>query len=254
MGLKKRIIPILLLSGDRLVKTVSFEGGRVVGRPVRNAQVLSHQRADELVLLNIDEGHDFVRSSLPRVVSDLAAVCFVPLAVGGGIRSVEDAERVFRSGGDKVILNSVLYRSPSIMNEIASRYGAQSVVASVDFRMSRDGPVCVSDRGRVTESVSFEDHLRFLNQANIGEVLLQSVDRDGRREGLDARSVQVARSLIEHPLIVGGGIGTLEHLREGLVDLDADAVAVGSLFNFSDVNPIRANAYLRQHGVPMTVV
>jgi cyclase len=254
MGLKKRIIPVLLLSGDRLVKTVGFEGGRVVGRPTRNAQVLSHQRADELVLLDITEELDDSRESLRNVIAELATVCFVPLAVGGGIRSVEDAELIFKSGGDKVVVNSALYSNPSIIDDIARRYGAQSLVASVDFRMSVDRPVCVSNRGRDIEGVSFEDHLRFLNEANIGEVLLQSVDRDGQREGLDSHVAKLARSLLRHPLILGGGVGTLEHLREAFLDLGADAVAVGSLFNFSDVNPIRANAYLRQHGVPTTVV
>lgn len=254
MGLKRRIIPVLLLTGDRLVKTVGFEGGRVVGRPTRNAQVLAHQRADELVLLDISDESDSARENLRVVVSELATECFIPLAVGGRIRSVEDAELIFRSGGDKVVINSALYSNPSVIDDIARRYGAQSVVASVDFRVSGDRPVCVSNRGRDIEEVTFEDHLRFLDEANIGEVLLQSADRDGRRAGLDASVARLARTLLRHPLILGGGIGTLEHLREGFADLGADAVAVGSLFNFSDVNPIRANAYLRQHGIPMTVV
>lgn len=247
--LKRRIIPIELLDGGRLVKTVGFSAPRDVGDPVKSSQVYSDQDADELVLLNIAREHRGVEP-LVDVVARIARECFVPLTVGGGIHCLEDAARLFAAGADKVLVNSAAYTQPGLVTEIGDRYGQQAVVVGIDARSVATGFVLFSDCGRQRENVSLTEHVTTILAAGAGEIMIQSVDRDGTMVGYDLSLLQAVITLSPGPVIVAGGAGDFMHLKQAF-DVGTDAAACGSLFNFGDNNPLRAKAFLKNYNIPL---
>lgn len=247
--LKRRIIPIELLSGGRLVKTVRFDAPRDVGDPVKSSKVYSDQDADEIILLQIDRvGRG--PSLLVDVVARIAKHCFVPLAVGGGIGELEDAARLFEAGADKVVINSAAYRTPVLLTSIATRYGRQAVVVGIDVQVEQGAYALRSDCGRRREAVSLEDHIVAVIAAGAGELMVQSIDRDGVMEGYDVELLRRVVAISTVPVIAAAGAGNFQHLRE-VFDIGADAAACGSLFNFGDNNPLRAKAFLKNYGIPL---
>ncbi len=247
--LKKRIIPLLLWSDGRLVKTKVFSSQRVVGDVVKTCKVYSDQDSDEIVLLNIDnptiEPQDFLTD-----VRRLSQEIMMPITVGGGISDLSRAHEFFDAGADKILVNSVAYEKPELLKTLVATFGSQAVMSGIDFQHRDDSLVLVSERGLKIENRSLSEHLRILQEIGVGEFLIQSVNRDGTRTGYD---LAVAASVLREsdvPIIVAGGAGTFSHLLEAL-ELGVDGVACGSLFNFGDNNPIRAKAYLRNYGVPL---
>ena len=251
--LKKRIIPVQLLLGDRLIKTVGFDTWRDVGDPVKSSKVYNDQDADELVFLDIDRS---ARSPdrLLRLLERVSEVCFMPLSVGGGISTFDDAARLIQGGADKIVVNSILYRDPSLASRIAGGFGRQAVIASIDVRREGNGWSCWSDCGRQREDISLDVHVERVVAAGAGEVLINAIDRDGMRQGYDLALLSHVSSLVDVPVIGCGGSGTYEHLREAFEVTGVDALACGSLFNFGDNNPIRAKAHLTNAGLPMKVL
>lgn len=253
--LKRRIIPIQLLSGGRLVKTTSFGPWRDVGDPIASSRVYSAQQADELVFLNIDRD---VRSVEPmlRLLEKVSEVVFMPLALGGGIGRFEDAEALLRHGADKVVVNSAVYRDLSLVTRIGERFGSQAVVVAIDVRRDPETgtPVLYSDCGRAREGVSLTEHLDRVVAAGAGEILIQSIDRDGTMAGYDVALIRTVAERSPIPVIGAGGAGTYEHMRDAFVESGASALACGSLFNFGDNNPIRAKAFLSNYGLKFKVV
>ncbi len=253
--LKKRIIPVQLLSGGRLVKTRQFGASRDVGDPVASSKVYSAQQADELVFLNIERG---ARTVLPMLalLERVSEVVFMPLALGGGIGTFEDAEALLRHGADKVVVNSAVYRDVSIVSRIADRFGAQAVVVAMDARRDPETgrAILFSDCGRRREDVEVLDHVRRVIEAGAGELFVQSIDRDGVMTGYDVPLVAEVAEASSVPVIACGGAGTYEHMRQAFVETRASALACGSLFNFGDNNPIRAKAFLGNYGIPFKVV
>lgn len=247
--LKRRIIPIELLSGDRLVKTVVFDRPRDVGDPVKSSKVYSDQDADELVLLSIDRDCGNIHG-LVDIVKRIAEHCFVPFTVGGGVNKIEDAELLFGAGADKVLINSAAYNDPVLISNIAQRYGKQAVVVGIDVRIDQGSYALYSCGGRKKESIYLNEHIDSVVRSGAGELLVQSIDRDGVMEGYDINLLKqvIARSPI--PVIAAGGAGHFLHLKEAF-DAGADAAACGSLFNFGDNNPLRAKAFLKNHGIPL---
>jgi cyclase len=250
--LKKRIIPVqLLLASGRLVKTRQFDGWRDVGDPVASSRVYNAQLADELVFLNIDRDARTIDPLLP-LLERVSEVCFMPLALGGGIRTARDAELLIRHGADKVVVNSSVYRTPEIVREIAETFGNQAVVVSVDARWDESvgGHVPCSDCGRRVEDISLAEHVRRAVSLGAGEIFINSIDRDGTMTGYDTdliRAVMEAAGSV--PVIACGGAGTYTHMRDAFIDTGVQALACGSLFNFGDNNPIRAKAFLSNHGL-----
>ncbi|HEV2145979.1 MAG TPA: imidazole glycerol phosphate synthase cyclase subunit [Longimicrobiaceae bacterium] len=253
--LKRRIIPIQLLVGGRLVKTVRFGAYRDVGDPVASSKVYNAQNADELVFLNIDREDRSVAPML-RLLERVSEEVFMPLALGGGIRSVDDASRLIRAGADKVVVNSAVYRDPDVLRGIADRFGAQAVVVGIDVRRNAESGryVPYSDCGRRREEVGLDEHVERVVEHGAGEILVNSIDRDGTMEGYD---LELIRRVVERspaPVIGCGGAGHYNHLKEGFLEAGASALACGSLFNFGDNNPIRAKAFLTNYGIPFKVV
>jgi cyclase len=251
--LKKRIIPVQLLLNGRLVKTVRFDQYRDVGDPVQSSKVYSHQDADELVFLNIDRGERTIKELL-AVLDRVAEVCFMPLSLGGGIRTIEDAEVLIKSGADKVVLNSALYRDPTLATRIAEKFGMQAVVASIDVRRDEAGYALYSDCGRVREAVSLEEHIRTVVTHGAGELFVNSIDRDGTMSGYDIELIELATRHATVPVIACGGAGHYEHMKDAFCATGVSALACGSLFNFGDNNPIRAKAFLSNYQIPFKVI
>ena len=247
--LKRRIIPIELLSGGRLVKTVRFQSPRDVGDPVKSSKVYSDQDADELILLQIDHVGRSV-DLLASVVSRIAQHCFVPLAAGGGISSLDAAAQLFEAGVDKVVVNSAAYRTPTLLTAIAERFGRQAVVVGIDVRVERGVYVLYSNCGKDREAVSLEEHIAASAAAGAGELMVQSIDRDGMMQGYDVELFQRVVAVSTVPIIAAAGAGNFQHLKEAF-DLGAAAAACGSLFNFGDNNPLRAKAFLKNYGIPL---
>lgn len=247
--LKKRIIPLLLWRDGRLIKTRNFESARVVGDPANTSRVYSDQDADELCILDISGSTDQAER-FSRVVAVVAAETMVPLTVGGRINSIARAEQAFRFGADKILVNTSCYTSADLVREVVETFGSQAVVAGIDFRKTPEGLRLFSHNGKEPQPRSLEQHFGELNRMGVGEVLLQSIDKDGSRNGYDLEILGAAIRNTDVPVICAGGAGNYGHLLEAF-ELGADAVACGTLFNFGDNNPIRAKAFLRSRGISL---
>jgi imidazole glycerol-phosphate synthase subunit HisF len=248
--LKRRIIPIELYDQGRLRKTTTFESPRDVGDPVKSSQVYSDQDADELLFLNMTRAYRSV-GQIISVIEKIARSCFVPLTVGGGIRTLLDAASLFAAGADKVVLNSVAYCEYGLIRDIAKVHGSQAIVVAIDVRITDEGEYALySDCGARRESISLEAHIRKVTQSGAGEILIQSIDRDGTMGGYDLELVREVVLNSSVPIIAAGGAGHFLHLKQ-VFDCGVDAAACGSLFNFGDNNPLRAKAFLKNYAIPL---
>lgn len=248
--LKRRIIPVELLAGGRLVKSTRFSAYRDVGDPVKSSRVYSDQDADELLLLNIVPGPDAV-ILLSEQLRRIARECFVPLTAGGGIRSLHHASLLFEAGADKVSVCTAAFEQPKLLREIASRYGSQALVVCIDVRLGDGGTaVLMRNGGRSATSVGLKEHLARVQDAGAGEILIQSIDRDGTMSGYDLDLISAVAEATCLPVIALGGAGQIVHLKDAF-SAGAEAAACGSLFNFGDNNPLRAKALLKNYNVPL---
>ena len=253
--LKKRIIPVQLLLNDRLVKTRQFGSHRDVGDPVASSKVYNAQNADELVFLNINRGSRDIEPLL-SVLERVSAVSFMPLALGGGITTFDAARRLIRSGADKVVLNSAVYGDRSLISRVVDSFGSQAVIVSVDVRLDEasDRYELYSNCGRVAESVTLAEHLEQVTAAGAGEILINSIDRDGTMTGYDIPLLKQVSGAVRVPVIGCGGAGHYNHLKDAFLATGVSALACGSLFNFTDSNPIRAKAFLTNYGLAFKTV
>ena len=254
--LKKRIIPIqLLINSGRLVKTTNFGNYRDVGDPVASSKIYNAQYADELILLNIDRENRSI-NLLVDVLWRVSEACFMPLAVGGGMKSFDDAKVLITGGADKVVLNSVCYSNPALITEIVEIYGSQAVTVSIDAAWDDrlQDYALYADCGRRKEELRLPEHIARVVEAGAGEILINSIDRDGTMSGYDIELLRRVTSISPIPVIACGGAGNYLHLKEALVEAEVSAAACGSLFNFGDNNPIRAKAFLTNYGIPLKVI
>lgn len=253
--LKKRIIPVQLLLNGRLVKTRRFGDWRDVGDPVKSSSVYNSQYADELIFLNIARENRTIEM-LREVIEKVSEVSFMPMAMGGGIASAQDAAELIRTGADKIVVNSRAYRDRSLITSTAERFGAQAVIVSIDARWNPDTETyhLYSDCGRCRETASLVEHVERCIEAGAGEIMIQSIDRDGTMEGYDIELVRRVMKVAPIPVIAAGGSGNYSHLRDLFLVTGVSAAACGSLFNFSDSNPIRAKAFLTNYGLSFKAV
>jgi cyclase len=246
--LKKRIIPKLLLKNGRNVKGVQFVSLRDTGNPVTNARIYDAQGADELMFLDISASVDN-RQILYDAIARAAAEVFMPFCVGGGVTTTEDVRRLLLAGADKVSINTQAVEQPRLIQDAARQFGVQCVVVSIDFR--RHGPAwkVYTRGGTAATDLDVIDHARQVVELGAGELLLTSIDRDGTMQGYDLEITRAVADAVSVPVIASGGAGTLQHLSDAITDGHVSAVAVGSLFHFTDQSPIKARAYLRVRGV-----
>ncbi len=249
--LKKRIIPVQLLIDGRLVKTTQFGDYRDVGDPIKSSAVYSSQQADELVFLNINRHHRTVKP-LAELIEKVSMECFMPLAVGGGIGTFEDAAYLIKNGADKVVLNSSVYKDLGIISGVADRFGSQACVVSIDamWDLRQQRYILYSNCGRhKCDEIELQEHVQNCVERGCGEIFIQSIDRDGTMTGYDTTLINQVMEVAKVPVIAGGGSGNYEQMRQAFDETDVSALACGSIFNFSDSNPIRAKAFLSNYGL-----
>ncbi|HEV8227412.1 MAG TPA: imidazole glycerol phosphate synthase subunit HisF [Methylomirabilota bacterium] len=272
----KRIVPCLDVHGGRVVKGVRFLDLREAGDPVEAALAYDAQGADELVFLDITASHE-ERAIMLDVVRRTAEGIYMPLTVGGGIRSIEDIRTLLRAGADKVSLNTATLARPELIREAAQRFGSQCIVVAIDAKQEdakredakredakREGAKREGAKGEPEEPLRWGVYThggrrpagrdavawaREIEELGAGEILLTSMDRDGTGDGYDLELTRAVSEAVSLPVIASGGVGTLEHLREGVLEGKADALLVASMFHFGRHTIAEAKAYLREAGV-----
>jgi cyclase len=251
--LSKRVIPCLDVKDGRVVKGVRFVDLRDAGDPVEAALAYDAQGADELVFLDITASHEDRRTMLD-VVRRTAEGIYMPLTVGGGIRSIEDVRRLLRAGADKVSLNTAALAEPPLIREAAERFGSQCIVVAIDARREGDARWGVYTHGG--RRPDGRDAIAWAQEAvalGAGEILLTSMDRDGTKDGYDLELTRAVSDAVGVPVIASGGAGTLEHLAEGL-RAGADAALAASIFHYRTYSVAEAKAYLAAEGIPVRAI
>ena len=251
MTVRIRVIPCLDVANGRVVKGANFVDLKDAGDPVEQAQAYDAAGADELCFLDISATHEG-RGTLLDMVRRTAKVCFMPLTVGGGVASVEDARALLLAGADKVAVNSAAVKRPELVSEIAERMGSQCVVASVDARRTGEGRWEIfTHGGRQATGVDALGHARRLAALGAGELLVTSMDGDGTKAGYDVELTRRIADSVEIPVIASGGVGTLDHLVEGVTEGHASAVLAASIFHFGEHSVAEAHEALRKAGLPV---
>ncbi|MFN2098783.1 imidazole glycerol phosphate synthase subunit HisF [Altererythrobacter sp. MF3-039] len=250
MTVRIRVIPCLDVRDGRVVKGVNFVDLTDAGDPVEQAQAYDAAGADELCFLDISASHEG-RGTLLDMVRRTAEVCFMPLTVGGGVSSVEDARGLLLAGADKVAVNSAAVARPEVVAEIAEKMGSQCVVASVDARRVDDGKWEIfTHGGRRETGIDALEHAHRLAELGAGELLVTSMDGDGTKAGYDLELTRAIADSVSIPVIASGGVGTLDHLVEGVTKGHASAVLAASIFHFGQHTVAEAHAALRAAGLP----
>ena len=249
--LAKRIIPCLDVTGGRVVKGVNFVELRDAGDPVEIAARYNDQGADELTFLDITATSD-ARDLILPIVEAVASQVFIPLTVGGGVRSVADVRRLLNAGADKVSFNSAAVANPQVIRDASERYGAQCIVVAIDAKRQADGRWNVyTHGGRQDTGLDAVEWARRMAEHGAGEILLTSMDRDGTRIGFDLELTRAVADAVEVPVIASGGVGTLEHLADGITKGGADAVLAASIFHYGQHTVAEAKALMAARGIPV---
>ncbi|MBF0282252.1 MAG: imidazole glycerol phosphate synthase subunit HisF [Zetaproteobacteria bacterium] len=248
MPLSKRIIPCLDIAHGRVVKGVQFVDIIDAGDPVEAAIRYDQQGADELCFLDIRATHEN-RDTLYHVVSDVAENVFMPLTVGGGIKELSDIENLLHAGADKVSINTAAIFNPQLVKDAALRFGSSTIVVAIDAKRVADHWECFTHGGRKETGLNAVDWAKKMADDGAGEILLTSMDADGTKEGYDLALTATVAETISANVIASGGVGTLQHLADGLLLGKADAVLAASIFHFNEHTIAEAKAYLAKQGI-----
>ena len=254
--LAKRIIPCLDVTGGRVVKGVNFVGLRDAGDPVEIAARYNEQGADELTFLDITATSDG-RDMMLHIVEAVAAQVFIPLTVGGGVRTVDDVRRLLNAGADKVSFNSAAVANPQVIRDASRKYGAQCIVVAIDAKRRQGDDLqergagwdVYTHGGRNNTGLDAVDWARRMTQAGAGEILLTSMDRDGTKIGFDLELTRAVSDAVSVPVIASGGVGALQHLSEGIRVGGADAVLAASIFHYGEFTVGEAKALMERDGI-----
>lgn len=249
--LKVRVIPTLLWKKFGLVKGKSFDSERRVGPVLPTIKVFNSRDVDELVLLDICASAEGLEPDFESI-SDFSGECFVPFTVGGGISSLECARKALRSGADKISINTASYSNPKLIEEIASNFGSQSIIASIDARKSdKNNWVCYSNSGSKRENMDAVRWSKMVEGMGAGEILITSIDRDGLMSGYDLDLISAVVDAVNIPVIASGGAGCYQDLIDAVVISGASAVAAASMFIFTEQTPLQAKIEMQNQGIPV---
>ena len=251
MSLAKRIIPCLDVNQGRVVKGVNFVGIRDAGDPVEIARRYNEQGADEIAFLDITASHE-ERDTTVHIVEQIAREVFIPLTVGGGIRTLSDIQMMLNAGADKVSINTTAIYNPELIREAAQRFGSQCIVVAMDVKQVSLEPLryeLFTHGGRKTTGIEAVSWAKKMAKFGAGEILLTSMDRDGTRDGFELTITQAIVDAVDIPIIASGGVGNLQHLADGIVKGRADAVLAASIFHFGEFTIHEAKNYLAAQGV-----
>jgi len=253
MSLAKRIIPCLDVDNGRVVKGVKFVDIRDAGDPVEIARRYDREGADEITFLDITATHDN-RDTIVHVVEQVASEVFIPLTVGGGIRTLDDIRRMLNAGADKVGINSAAVFNPDFVREAAERFGSQCIVVAIDAKkVSQPNEESrweiFTHGGRKATGIDAIGWAKKMVEYGAGEILLTSMDRDGTREGFDLPLTRAISEAVSVPVIASGGVGCLDHLADGVIDGKADAVLAASIFHFAEYTIQQAKEHMQTRGI-----
>jgi cyclase len=246
--LAKRVIPCLDVTAGRVVKGVNFVKLRDAGDPVEIAARYDEQGADEVTFLDITASSDD-RDILLHVIEAVASRVFIPLTVGGGVRQVQDVRRLLNAGADKVSINTAAVQNPELVREASGIVGCQCIVVAIDAKKKGDAWEVYTHGGRKATGLDAVAWARRMAQAGAGEILLTSMDRDGTREGFDVGLTRAVSEAVGVPVIASGGVGSLQHFAEGILEGRADAVLAASVFHFGDLTVRQVKQHMQSRGI-----
>ena len=247
--LTKRIIPCLDVTAGRVVKGVNFQELRDAGDPVEIARRYDEQGADELTFLDITASSD-ERDIILHVIESVAEQVFIPLTVGGGVRQVEDVRRLLNAGADKVSMNTAAVQNPQLVADASGKVGSQCIVVAIDAKQTSPGKWEVfTHGGRNNTGLDAIEWARKVESLGAGEILLTSMDRDGTKQGFDLALTRAVSEAVGVPVIASGGVGTLQHLADGVTEGRADAVLAASIFHFGEFTVGEAKRYMAERGI-----
>ena len=249
--LKNRIIPCLDVKDGRVVKGINFVDLVDAGDPVEQASVYNKNGADEICFLDITASSD-KRDILLDTVKKTAECCFVPLTVGGGVRSIQDIRKLLLAGADKVSINTAAIKNPELIKESSNKFGSQCIVVAIDAKKTAENKWTVfTHGGREATELDAVEFAKLAEKNGAGEILLTSMDRDGTKEGYDIELTKKISNSLNIPVIASGGVGNLEHLKDGILDGGASAVLAASIFHFGEYSIQEAKEYLKKENVPV---
>ena len=249
--LKNRIIPCLDVKDGRVVKGINFVDLIDAGDPVEQASVYNKNGADEICFLDITASSD-KRDILLDTVKKTAECCFVPLTVGGGVRSIQDIRKLLLAGADKVSINTAAIKNPELIKESSNKFGSQCIVVAIDAKKTAQNKWTVfTHGGREATELDAVEFAKLAEKNGAGEILLTSMDRDGTKEGYDIELTKKISSSLNIPVIASGGVGNLEHLKDGILNGGASAVLAASIFHFGEYSIQEAKEYLKKENVPV---
>ena len=256
---KNRIIPIVLFKDGNVVQSKRFKEYKNLGNPLLTINRLSEWGADEICFLDISRdskwqnGRSDLNEQTPatflEVLAEVSKVAYMPLTCGGGIRTMDDVELRIKHGADKISFNSSIFSNPALLQEAVNGYGSQFVVASVDVMLVEDKYMVYIDGGQTPTNQDLKDYLKRVEDLEVGEILLNSINNDGGKKGYDLTMLSLATSLVSTPVIACGGVGQWEHFRSALAETEIDAVAAANIFQHQDQSVYQAHKFLFDHGM-----
>ena len=250
--LKNRIIPCLDVKNGRVVKGINFVDLKDAGDPVEQAKIYSEGGADEICFLDITASNEN-RSTIYEVVKKTSEKCFVPLTVGGGVRSIEDINKLLKCGADKVSINTAAVQNTKIVMESSSKFGSQCIVVAIDAKRKGDGWEIFTHGGRKETGINAIKFAKQMEECGAGELLVTSMDRDGTQKGYDIDLMKEISEMVGIPIIASGGVGNLDHLAEGITKGKANAVLAASIFHYGKYSLKEAKQYLDSKGIPVRI-
>ena len=250
--LKNRIIPCLDVKNGRVVKGINFIDLKDAGDPVEQAKIYSENGADEICFLDITASNEN-KETIFDVVKKTSENCFVPLTVGGGVKSLEDVNKLLVSGADKVSINTAAVNNPNLIKECSKKFGSQCIVVAVDAKQKNNRWEIYTHGGRVETGIDALDFSKKMEDSGAGELLITSMNRDGTQKGYDIKLISEIEKNVNIPIIASGGVGTLEHLFEGIKYGKASAVLAASIFHYGKYTIMDAKRYLEIKGIPVRI-
>ena len=250
--LKNRIIPCLDVKNGRVVKGINFVDLQDAGDPVEQAKIYSDGGADEICFLDITASNEN-RDTIYEVVKETSKKCFVPLTVGGGVRNVEDINKLLNCGADKVSINTAAVQDANVVVESSKKFGSQCIVVAIDAKKNGDKWDVYTHGGRNNSGLNALEFAKKMEDSGAGELLVTSMDRDGTQIGYDIDLIKKISSIVNIPLIASGGVGNLDHLAEGIKEGNASAVLAASIFHYGKHSVIEAKEYLNSKGIPVRI-
>ena len=250
--LKNRIIPCLDVKNGRVVKGINFVDLKDAGDPVEQAKIYSDGGADEICFLDITASNEN-RSTIYEVVKKTSEKCFVPLTVGGGVRSIEDINKLLNCGADKVSINTAAVQNPKIVMESSLKFGSQCIVVAIDAKKEGNSWKIFTHGGRNKTDIDTIKFAKQMEEYGAGELLVTSMDRDGTQKGYDIDLMQKISEMVNIPVIASGGVGSLDHLAEGITKGKANAVLAASIFHYGKYSIKQAKEYLDSKGIPVRI-